>query len=79
MFNPKIEYKMRAMNNDNLFREMYTENRSEPRETLMVLQQVEKEGPFSALGFFEVTMATLTAELATIATHVIILLQFKLC
>ena len=40
---------------------------------------VEKEPPFSALGFFSVDRTTLTAELGTILTYFIILLQADIC
>ena len=37
--------------------------------------QMEREGPFTALGFFEVNRSTLLAELGTILTYFVILLQ----
>ena len=46
---------------------------------LMLLQKIEAEDPFTALGFFAVDKSTLTAALATIATYLIILIQFNMC
>ena len=46
---------------------------------LMLIQKIETEEPFTALGFFAVDKTTLTSALATVVTYLIILIQFDLC
>lgn len=49
------------------------------KELLDLTQKIEKQAPFSALGFFSVDRSTLMAELGTILTYFIILIQADLC
>ena len=46
---------------------------------LMLIQMMEKEGPFTALVFFVVDKSLVTATVSTVVTYLIILLQFDLC
>ena len=46
---------------------------------LMLIQKIDTEDPFTALGFFTVDKTTLTSALATVVTYLIILIQFNLC
>ena len=46
---------------------------------LMLIQKIDTEEPFTALGFFTVDKTTLTSALATVVTYLIILIQFNLC
>ena len=61
-------------------RELYvrTEENRRP-EVLMLLDDVEQTGYFSALGFFEVNRGLLVAILGTVLTYFIILYQTITC
>ena len=45
----------------------------------MLMEKIKDEGPFDALGYFEADKTTLTAAVGTVATYLIILIQFNLC
>ena len=62
--------------NDYLSR--YPQTREE-KQLLMLIQNVEKEGPFTAYGLFDVNVGTIHGVLATTATYVIVLVQFNFC
>lgn len=49
------------------------------KELLDLAQKIEKQASFSALGFFSVDRSTLMAELGTILTYFIILIQADIC
>ena len=51
---------------------------SRPRY-LMLIQKIEKEGPFTAFDFFNVDRSLVTGALATVITYLIILIQFHIC
>ena len=61
-----------------LFRSRYQQTRAE-KQLLMLIQNVEKEGPFTAYGLFGVNVGTIPGVLATTATYVIVLVQFNFC
>ena len=46
---------------------------------LMLIQMIQKEGPFTALDFFNVDKSMVTASVSTVLTYLIILVQFDLC
>ena len=45
----------------------------------MLIQNVEREEPFTAFGLFSVNNSTLSGVLGTIATYIIVLVQFNFC
>ena len=49
------------------------------KELLVLIQLIEKQAPFSALGFFTVDRSTLMAELGTVLTYFVILIQADVC
>ena len=62
------------------FRTAYVKADEQKRPTyLMLIQRIEKEGPFTALRFFSVDRSLLTSQFATVLTYFIILLQFNFC
>ena len=46
---------------------------------LMLIQNVERQGPFDAFGLFSVNITSLSSVMGTIVTYVIVLLQFQFC
>ena len=46
---------------------------------LMLIQNVERQGPFDAFGLFSVSITSLSSVMGTIVTYVIVLLQFQFC
>ena len=46
---------------------------------LMLIQNVERQGPFDAFGLFSVNIPSLSSVMGTIVTYVIVLLQFQFC
>ena len=51
----------------------------EAKEMLALIQRIEEQAPFSALGFFTVDRTTLMAEVGTILTYFVVLVQADLC
>ena len=49
------------------------------KELLVLIQLIEKQAPFTALGFFTVDRSTLMAELGTVLTYFVILIQSDFC
>ena len=50
---------------------------SEKEEIRNLIRNVEKTGPFSGLGYFEITKSTLVSMLSVSITYIIILVQFR--
>lgn len=46
-------------------------------EITVLTNQVEAEGPFTAMGFFEVQKSTLTALISTVITYLLVMIQFS--
>ena len=42
-----------------------------------LIHKMEAEGPFSALGFYEIQRSTLTSMFSTIITYLVIMVQFS--
>ena len=49
------------------------------RRYLILIQEIESEGPFTALDFFNVDRSLVTTAFSTVVTYLIILIQFNLC
>ena len=49
------------------------------RSYLVLIQEIESEGPFTALDFFNVDRPLVTTAFSTVVTYLIILIQFNLC
>ena len=49
------------------------------RKYLVLMHNIENEGPLTALDFFAVDKSLVTAAFATVVTYLIILIQFDLC
>jgi len=47
-------------------------------EANIVLQELERRGPLSGLGFFTIERSTITGMLSTAVTYIIILVQFRM-
>ena len=60
-------------------RDEYETTHGESKKYVMLMEKIKDEGPFDALGYFEVDKTTLTAAVGTVATYLIILIQFNLC
>ena len=54
-------------------------DRGDKKKLLMLIQNIEREEPFTAFGLFNVNMSTLSGVLGTIATYTIVLVQFNFC
>ena len=52
---------------------------AEVRQYQVLIQRIDKEGPFTALSFFNVDRSLMTTALSTTVTYIIILIQFDLC
>ena len=53
------------------------EKESEKEEIRILIREVEKTGPFSGLGYFEITKSTLVSMASVSITYIIILVQFR--
>ena len=42
-----------------------------------VISQIELEAPFTALGFFNIELSTMTSIISTVLTYIIVLVQSK--
>ena len=49
------------------------------KEILVLIQKIKEQSPFTALGFFSVDRSTLMAELGTVLTYFVILIQADVC
>ena len=49
------------------------------RSYIVLIQEIESEGPFTALDFFDVDRPLVTTAFSTVVTYLIILIQFNLC
>ena len=58
-----------------LFRELFVETKDKDIEKLIC--KLEAEGPFNALGFFDIECSTLTTLVSTIVTYLVVLVQFE--
>ena len=46
-------------------------------EIAVLFNETEAEGPFNALGFFEIEKSTLTSLTSTIVTYLLVMVQFN--
>ena len=53
---------------------MFIETKDKEIEKLIC--KLEAEGPFTALGFFEIERSTLTSLVSTIVTYLVVIVQF---
>jgi hypothetical protein len=42
-----------------------------------IISQIESETPFSAMGYFNIELSTMTSIISTVLTYIIILVQFN--
>ena len=49
------------------------------KQLLMLIENIEREKPFTAFGLFSVDISTLSGVVATTATYIIVLVQFNFC
>ena len=47
------------------------------REAMYLMFEIDREQPFTALGFFNIERSTLTSLVGTILTYLIVLVQFE--
>ena len=60
------------------FRPLLGKVHGEEKENVMFLiSDIKEEGPFTALGFFNIECSTLTSLVSTILTYLIVLVQFQ--
>ena len=62
-----------------MFLRVDSTDRRGKKKLLMLIQNVEREEPFTAFGLFSVNNSTLSGVLGTIATYIIVLVQFNFC
>ena len=49
------------------------------KQLLMLIENIEREEPFTAFGLFSVDTSTLSGVVATTVTYIIVLVQFNFC
>ena len=52
-------------------------DREEKEKALILICEIKEEGPFTAMGFFNIERSTLTSLVSTILTYLIVLVQFQ--
>ena len=53
------------------------ENRKKRENILFLMYEIRQEEPFTAMGFFNIELSTLTSIVSTILTYVVVLVQFQ--
>ena len=56
-----------------------TDELQEAKKLLALMQRIDEQAPFSALGFFTVNRSTLMAEVGTILTYFAVLASYDIC
>ena len=57
---------------------LYTKGKEKRQEIKNIVSNIQEVGPFSGLGYFDITRKTLTSMVSVSITYIIIIVQFKI-